>query len=254
MKQTVMRGLANGKSKLIPKGTPFSLTVLIYYFAPNGFGQPAQRHPAKAASAVFFDGRLVAYATDSAIPGQANAPIDETRLGALHQGETTREQAIALLGTPNGQLLHLLDAQRGATELTYTWLNNDGETVQRRTLHVLFDSAGALTTYSLLDNSYPAGSQPIPLPHPHPPPPINPRPPPRGTPAPPPIHARPRAAGTAGRPRAHLMAAMALTAHVKALGQSPPWSLGPSAFMTGGCWPACSKVEASLAQAECHVT
>jgi outer membrane protein assembly factor BamE (lipoprotein component of BamABCDE complex) len=169
MKQTIMRGLANGKSRLIPRGTPFSLTVLIYYFAPNGFGQPAPSHPAKAASAVFFDGRLVAYATDNAIPGQANAPIDETRLTALRQGETTREQAIALLGTPNGQLLHLLDAQHGATELTYTWLDNDGETVQRRTLQVLFDSAGALTTYNLLDNAYPAGSQPIPLPQPQPP-------------------------------------------------------------------------------------
>jgi hypothetical protein len=164
MQRTTMRGLAHGRSLLLAPGTPFSVTILIYYFAPSGFGEPAQAHPAKAASALFFDGRLAAYAIDSAIPGDANAAIDETRLAALHQGETTRDEAIALLGPPDGQLLHLMDAERGATEISYSWLNMDGATVQHRSLRVQFDTAGQLTGYTLLDNAYPLGSEPIPLP------------------------------------------------------------------------------------------
>jgi hypothetical protein len=169
MTRSTLKGLSNGKSRLVPLGTPFSLTILVYYFAPNGFGQPPDQHPAKAASAVFFDGRLVAYATDSAIPGDTNAPIDEAKLAALRQGETTRDQAIALLGPPNGALLHLLDSQHGASEISYTWLNMDGPTIRRRTLRVLFDGAGQLTDYTLLDTATPAGAEPIPLPRPEPP-------------------------------------------------------------------------------------
>jgi hypothetical protein len=166
LKRSSMRGIVPSIAQALPPGTPYSITTLNYLFAPNGLGKPPAAHPVKLAFLWFFNDRLVAYVETSVLPGEATPPVDETRLTELHQGRTTRTQAIALLGTPNAQLLHILDAQHGTSQINYFWGHLEGDTVQSRALQINFDRQGKLSTYTLLDQSNPVGSLPIPMPTP----------------------------------------------------------------------------------------
>jgi hypothetical protein len=157
MKQTTVKGLVAATSKSLVPGTPYALTALNYYFFPNGMGLVSQGHAGKAASLVFLDGRLIAYGADSSLPEDANAPIDEARLESLHQCQTTRSQVIALLGQPNGETLHLLDAQPGAVDIIYDWQNTQQGNAAHRILRVFFDRSGAMSNYTLVDNQAAAG-------------------------------------------------------------------------------------------------
>jgi hypothetical protein len=170
MKQSTVKGLAKPTATLVAPGTPLSLVTLQYYWAPNGFGLPANAHPAKTASVTFLNGRLVAYGFTTAIPGEVQPPIEEAMLTGLHQGATTRDEAVAMLGTPNGAMVHVLDKQKGESEINYGWRRVSNGTVEQRSLELFFDKYGRLTTYRLLDNDFPANSAPIQLPMPVPPP------------------------------------------------------------------------------------
>ena len=160
-KQTTTSGIAKPDSKVIAPGTRFSLTNFLYVYAPNGNGQPR-----KIAFVLFFDGRLFSYSFLSSFPSDATPPVDEQRLLSLHQGKTTRAEAIALLGAPNGQRLNLLDNPKGNTQISYAWVNAQDGTVKLRTLNIFFDRSGRLSTYTLQDNSFPANSAPLQLPTP----------------------------------------------------------------------------------------
>jgi hypothetical protein len=171
MKQVAIRGIARPGAAGVVPGTPIALVRLNYYYAPFGFGTPAGQHPAKSATLVFLNERLVAYDFNTAIPAEVTPPIDQSVLANLRQGATTRAEAIALLGTPNGELLHVLnDAQRGASQVSYGWRRIANGTVEQRSLLLFFDKASRLSTYTLLDNSYPVDSPPIPMPMPVQPP------------------------------------------------------------------------------------
>jgi hypothetical protein len=165
MKLTTVRGLVAATSKRLVPGTPYALTLLSYYFFPTGSGQAGQSHPGKAASLVFLDGRLIAYGADSSLPGDANLPIDEARLDSLHQCRTTRSEAIALLGQPNGESLHVLDAQPGAIDVTYSWQNVQEGVSAHRSLRLFFDRTGAMSNYRLVDDQTAANGLPA-APHP----------------------------------------------------------------------------------------
>ncbi len=170
MKQSTVQGLAKPSATLVAPGTPLSLVTLQYYWAPNGFGLPANAHPAKTASVMFLNGRLVAYGFTTGIPGEVQPPLDENILASLRQGETTRDEAVAMLGTPNGAMVHVLDKQKGESQISYGWRRVSNGTVEQRSVELFFDKFGRLTTYRLLDNDFPANSAPIQLPTPLQPP------------------------------------------------------------------------------------
>jgi hypothetical protein len=187
MKQTSVRGLVGATSRTLTPGTPYIISTLNYYYFPYGAGLPPQNHPGKTATLLFLQGKLIAYGADSSIPGEANAPVDENRLSDLHQCQTTRAEAVALLGQPNGEAMHVLDAQAGSVEIIYSWLNIDAGTVQQRSLHVFFDRSGAMSNYTMVNNVAPLGGLPVPAqrPVPTPMPPACP-----GTTSPGPHHSR----------------------------------------------------------------
>jgi hypothetical protein len=161
VKRTFQSSIAPPTSQLLTPGTPYSVSKLDYLFAPNGLTGKAA-HPAKLAMLWFFDNRLVAYVESSIIPGQLNAAVDEARLVQLQQGKTTRAQAIALLGTPNAQIVHLLDAQPGTAQISYFWVRLDGDTLLTRELRLDFDRAGKLTVYTMSDSTSAADAPPLP--------------------------------------------------------------------------------------------
>jgi hypothetical protein len=152
MKLTTVRGLVGANSKRFVPGTPYTLTALSYFYFPNGPGPLSQGHPGKAASLLFLDGRLIAFGDDSNLPGDANTPVDESRLDSLHQCRTTRSEAIALLGQPNAESLHVLDAQPGAIDIAYSWQTLQAGVTARRSLRVFFDRTGAMSNYTLVDD------------------------------------------------------------------------------------------------------
>ena len=163
-KTSSMSGLAKPDSKVIAPGTRFTVTTLRYLFAPAGVGLPLVQHPMKLASLVFFDGRLVAYDINSFIPGQMNPAVDEARLAELRQGQTTAAQTVALLGPPNGDVLHMVDSAAGTSELAYNWTQGDGLASKRRILRIFFDRMGRLSSYVVTDGGFPAAPQQIPPP------------------------------------------------------------------------------------------
>ena len=177
-KATTISGLANQHALVVLPGTPVALTMVSYFFAPYGAGPlPSAQTPTKSATLAFFQGRLVGYDVNSSIPGDDNLPIPEDRLGELHKGTTSRDDAIALLGAPNGQSIVFGNAiTHGASTMTYNWAQVDGDMVRRKMLKVQFDTAGRFSTYTMLDNSFPLGSAPMPLPLPR----VQPSPPPGG--------------------------------------------------------------------------
>jgi hypothetical protein len=152
MKQTAIQRLVGATSKGLPPGTPFTTTLLTYFFFPHGPGPLAQGHTGKAATLVFFNDRLMAFGIDSTLPEDANRPIDETRLSALHQCSSTRSDVISLLGQPNGEILHLLDAHPGAVDIIYSWQNVQANVTARRSLRIFFDRSGAMSNYTLVDD------------------------------------------------------------------------------------------------------
>jgi hypothetical protein len=162
IKRTFQSSIAPPTSQLLMPGTPYSVSTLNYLFAPNGLSGGRADHPAKLAILSFFDNRLIAYYETSIIPGQVNTAVDEARLVQLQQGKTTRSQAIALLGTPNAQIVHLTDAEPGTAQIGYFWIRADGGTLLTRELKLDFDRAGKLTVYTLRDTATPGDSPLLP--------------------------------------------------------------------------------------------
>jgi len=175
MRVATIRGLANQHALIATPGTPVALTLANYFFAPYGAGPRLPGAPTKSASLIFFQGRLVGYDVLSTIPGDDNPPIAEDRLSDLHKGATTHEEAIALLGPPDGQTVAFGGpVSRRTSMMTYQWSHTAAGMVTARQLRVEFDAAGRFSGYTMLDNSYPVGSTPIPFPVPQaaPPPPV----------------------------------------------------------------------------------
>lgn len=161
---TNVRALVPANSKSLPAGSTVTLTTVRYLYWPNGAGLPVQAHPSKSAALIFLNGRLIAYSSDSTIPGQANGAVDEAKLGELRQCQTTRGQAISLLGAPNGQQMHVMDAQAGATDIFYRWSTAEGGVVTRRNLRISFDRNGTMSTYTMVDNQNGGANLPMPAP------------------------------------------------------------------------------------------
>ena len=166
LRTSSISGLANQRALIVMPGTPIALTLVNYLFAPYGIALKASvgSSPLKAATLVFFQGRLVGYDVNSSIPGDDNAPIQEDRLGALQKGGTTREEAIALLGPPNGQSVEIGPAIGRKSAVTYSWVHVADGMVRRKVLKLQFDRSGLFVTYTMLDNSFPVGSAPMTIP------------------------------------------------------------------------------------------
>jgi len=159
-KSSSMTGLADPQSKVIAPGTRFTLTNDTYLFAPLGVGLPITRYPIKFGMLVFMDDRLVGYDNNSTVPGDSNAVIDEARLADVRQGETTRAEAIAALGPPDGQVLYMVGPLSGTSSIIYSWAAVDGEPGKRRVLRISFDKNGRLATYTAIDNNFPIPNTP----------------------------------------------------------------------------------------------
>ena len=160
-RQSTLRGIAKPTATLVAPGTPLQVTTLNYFFAPLGTGLRGP-HPFKSGLFVFLSDRLVAYDLKNSIPGEVTAAIDEGRLAELHQGQTTRNEAVALFGMPIMQGLHVLGAQAGTSEIAYGWIHRHDGTVESRILHIYFDRTGRMSSYAILDNTYPVNGSPIP--------------------------------------------------------------------------------------------
>jgi len=164
-KQSSVQGVASPTSKEVPPGTPYAMTLLTYDFFPYGTGVPARMHPFRHASLIFSDGRLIGEAVNSTIPGQSNVPIDEAQLASLRQCKTTPQEAIALLGTPNGVTVNMPARRPGPKAIEYLGFSNTSGEIEQRDLHVYFDTSGVMTSYSLYKNVQAAGfpgSAPLP--------------------------------------------------------------------------------------------
>ena len=177
-----MRGLAKPTATIVAPGTVLDITTLKYYFAPNGSGTPASSHPFKSALLIFVAGHLTGYGISNNIPAEVHPPVDEGRLAALHQGRTSRAEAIALLGPPEGQFINVFGPATGTTTVLYDWSRTQGDTVTVRSLKVIFDGSDRMTSYAVLDNSFPKGGVPLMMPGPQAAPPV---------PAPPRAHPHP---------------------------------------------------------------
>ena len=173
MRTSSIKGLANQRAAIVTPGTPIALTLVMYLYAPYGVAPKTTvaPMPVKAATLVFFQGRLIGYDVNSSIPGDDNPPIQEDRLGALHKGTTTREEAIAVLGAPSGQSVSIGAGSMRKSIMTYSWAHVADGTVRRKLLKLQFDESGLFSNYTMLDNSFPVGSAPMALPFQAPPPP-----------------------------------------------------------------------------------
>jgi outer membrane protein assembly factor BamE (lipoprotein component of BamABCDE complex) len=161
MRQANISGIAKPDAKGIVPGTRFTFVRLDYWFAPSGL-----KRPLKEAELVFFDDRMVQFSRFTSLPSEVSQPVDPELLTRLRQGQTTRAQAILLLGTPTGETLHKFDSEHGSSELLYGWTQRIGGMVEQKNLLLFFDKYERLTSYTLLENSYPEGSPPMPMPSP----------------------------------------------------------------------------------------
>ena len=161
MRQSSVHGTAKLTPTQTVSGTPLTFTMLNYYYLPNGNGRPISQHPYKNLTCAFADGRLIGYDTASTMPGDILPPIDESRLKSLHQGMTTRAEAIALIGRPTGQVLHVFGSDSGTSEISYGSTTVNNGTVDARILKVFFDKVGTVSSYSVTENSYPTNGMPL---------------------------------------------------------------------------------------------
>jgi hypothetical protein len=169
LRLSTISGTANQQALIALPGTPIALTVANYFYAPVGGTARQPQVPSKFATMVFFQGKLVGYDVNSTIPGDDNPPIPEDRLSGLKRGRTTRAQAIALLGPPDGQSVVFAEpASHRSSVITYNWLHVADGMVERKLLKLDFDGSGLFTAYTMVDNSFPLGSGPIPFPAPSP--------------------------------------------------------------------------------------
>ncbi len=162
--QGTMRGIARPTATIVPPGSVLAMTTLKYYYAPNGPGAPPSLHPSKSVALVFIADHLVGYGLTNTIPAEVYPPVDEGRLTGLHQGQTTRAEAIALLGPPTGQFVDVLGASTGNAMVEYGWSRAKDGNVTLRSLRLYFDSRDRMTSYAVLDNSFPAGQAPLLMP------------------------------------------------------------------------------------------
>ncbi len=169
MREQTVQGIVSADSKRVAPGSPFSVARLSYFYFPKGIGGPASEHPGKTAQLAFLNGQLLGYWVGDSLPGEALPPLDEAVLARLHQCQTTRAEAIALLGPPTAQVLHVLDAHEGTVEVSYVWSGSDAGAPHVRMLRLVFDRSGEMADYTLvtdvgagagLPNLTPSGGQP----------------------------------------------------------------------------------------------
>ena len=162
LRQSSVRGTVTNPRATLPIGTPFSLTIYTYSYTLLNGGVATHRPAMKMASLVFYNGTLAAYDVNSTIPGDDNAGFDETKLGLLQRGVTTRAQVIALFGVPNGQSIKLDNAPSQAGTVSYGRTEFQGSDIHRRILRVMLDGQDVMTSYTMLDNTMPANTPMLP--------------------------------------------------------------------------------------------
>jgi hypothetical protein len=158
-KRLALQGTATNPAGPLPVGKPFSVAILSYAYGISNGGPDVSGHAVgKFATLVFFEGRLAAYDLDSTIPGDANPPIDDARLAQLHQGTTTRNDIINLMGPPSGQSTAFSFVPQSRGHITYVWTHFDGTDVRHKILVIELDANDVMTRYALVDRSGPLPS------------------------------------------------------------------------------------------------
>ncbi len=156
-KRFAFQGTAANPLGALPVGTPLSMSVLTYaYGLSNGGPAVSGRAVGKFATLVFFGGRLAAYDVNSTMPGEENPPIDDARLAQLHQGSTTRNDIIGLMGAPSGQSVAFSFVPDSKGHMTYVWTHSDGTDIRHKVLVIELDARDIMTRYALVDRSGPA--------------------------------------------------------------------------------------------------
>jgi hypothetical protein len=146
----------------LPVGKAFSVAILTYAYGVSNGGPDVSGHAVgKFAKLVFFEGRLAAYDLNSTIPGDANPPIDDARLALLHEGSTTRNDIINLMGPPSGQSTAFSFVPRSMGHITYVWTHFDGTDVRHKVLVIDLDANDVMTRYAMVDRSGPLPASPV---------------------------------------------------------------------------------------------
>jgi hypothetical protein len=160
-KRLALQGTATSRTGPLPPGKTFSVAILSYAYGISNGGPVVSGHAVgKFATLVFFQGRLAAYDLDSTIPGDANPPIDDTRLAQLHEGRTTRDDIINLMGPPSGQSTAFSFVPQSRGHITYVWTHFDGADVRHKMLVIELDANDVMTRYALVDRSGPLPATP----------------------------------------------------------------------------------------------
>lgn len=155
-KRMALQTTANKPGGAVPVGTPISLGIMNYvYVLSNGGAAASGRPVGKTATLVFWNGTLAAYDLNSSIPGEENPPIDEFRLAQLHQGITTRDDIIGLMGTPSGQSIALANVPKALGHVSYVWTHFDGPSLRHKVLVFDLNSNDVMTHYTLVDGEGP---------------------------------------------------------------------------------------------------
>ncbi len=161
-KRFAFQGTAANPHGAVPVGTPLSMSVLTYEYGLSNGGPAVAGHAVgKFATLIFFGGRLAAYDVNSTIPGDENPPIDDARLALLHQGTTTRNDIIGLLGAPSGQSMAFSFLPQSKGHITYVWTHLDGAEIRHKVLVIELDGRDIMTRYALVDRSGPAQTAPL---------------------------------------------------------------------------------------------
>lgn len=144
---------------LIPLGTPIAMAVMKYlYIVANAGAATGGKPMGKNAVFVFIGGTLSAYDIGSSIPGDGDAPIDDSKIPLLKNGVTTREQVKALFGPPNGESAPVPYAQLPVGHLTYVRLRPQGGQLSHKILVVDFNNLDVMTHYTELEGTGPLPS------------------------------------------------------------------------------------------------
>jgi hypothetical protein len=160
-KRFAFQGTAANPRGALPVGTPLSMSVLTYEYGLSNGGPAVSGHAVgKFATLIFLGGRLAAYDVNSTIPGDENPPIDDARLALLHQGITTRNDIIGLMGAPSGQSVAFSFLPESKGHMTYVWTHFDGVEIRHKVLMIELDARDIMTRYALVDRSGPAQATP----------------------------------------------------------------------------------------------
>ncbi|MBI3346635.1 MAG: hypothetical protein HY020_05425 [Burkholderiales bacterium] len=125
------------------------------YAEGAGSGKYPGVTPARAQVFLTFNDLLVAEEFVSSFPNDAT-DFDDSKIGSIVKGKSTRADVIALLGNPNGRGIHPFIKNKGETAFIYSYSHVKGSVFNMKfyakSLVVSFDAGGLVTDVEYTSN------------------------------------------------------------------------------------------------------